>query len=219
VTRQRPTLRAPRANEELRGFPASNIETNQVYWRVVREPHGPWWFGSTLNGRFDLPAPEGTCYLASDDLGAMLERLGPQLLPGGIVPESLLSGRVLRALRFPRHHRVANCLAQHASKWVTAEISTLTPYDLPQAWAAAFHRAGFQGIRYAPRHSTSRRTHSLAIFGAAGERNEWPMGRKVPLGTSQMRRRLRERCGITVFATPLADELVFAKLPNLPDKD
>jgi len=213
VSRQQPTLRVPRVDEDLRRFPAYGTDTRRTYWRVVREGHGPWWFGSTLNGRFDLPLPNGTCYLASDDLGAILETLGPELLPGGLAPESLLHGRFLRALRLPHNHRVANCLAQQAAKWVTAEISTLTPYEVPQAWAKAFHRIGFQGVRYAPRHSTSRRTHLVAIFGPAGERNEWPGGRTLPLGAPQLRR-LRERCGITVFTTPFADELVFAKLPD-----
>jgi hypothetical protein len=217
VSRQQPTLRVPRVDEDLSRFPAFSTDTRRAYWRVVREGHCPWWFGSTLNGRFDLPPPNGTCYLASDDLGAMLETIGPDLLPGGLAPESLLQGRLLRALRLPHRHRVANCLAQRASKWVTAEISTLTPYDVPQAWAKAFYRTGFKGVRYAPRHSTSRRTYSVAAFGPAGERREWPSGRTLPLGAIQLRR-LRERCGITVFTTPFADELVFARLPEPPDR-
>jgi hypothetical protein len=52
----------------------------------VHDGHGPWWFSSSLEGCFDLPAPDGTCYLASDELGAMLERLGAELLPGGCAP-------------------------------------------------------------------------------------------------------------------------------------
>lgn len=216
MNRQQPTLRAPRVDEDLGRFPAYSMETRRTYWRVVREGHGPWWFGSTLNGRFDLPAPNGTCYLASDDLGAILETLGPQLLPGGLAHESLLHGRQLRGLRAPHRHRVANCLAQQASKWVTAEISTLTPYSVPQAWAKAFYRTGFSGVRYAPRHSTSRRTYSMAIFGPAGERREWAGGRTLPLGAPQLRR-LHERCGITIFTTPFADELLFARLSD-PDR-
>lgn len=191
------------------------MDTRRTFWRVVREGHGAWWFGSALQGRFDLPAPNGTCYLASDDLGAILETLGPQLLPGGLAPASLLHGRLLRAIRVPHRQRLANCLAQRASKWVTAEISTLTPYNLPQAWAKAFHGAGFKGVRYTPRHSTSRRIYSIAVFGPAGERRDWPGGRALPLGAPQLRR-LREHSGITIFTTPFADELAFAKLPE-PD--
>lgn len=217
MTRQRPSLRAPVRDEDLRGFPSFALDKRRPLWRLVRDGHGPWWFGSSLQGRFDLPAPNGTCYLASDDLGAILETLGPDLLPGGIAPASLLGGRHLRALRVPQTHRVANCLVQRASKWVTAEISTLTPYNASQAWALAFRGNGFQGIRYASRHSTSRRATAFALFGPAGERTGWSGGDAVPL-TAKHRERLRQRCGITLFETPFEDELAFAHDPPAPQR-
>jgi RES domain len=212
VTRQRPSLRAPARGETLDTFPSFTLNPRRTLWRLVREGHGPWWFGSTLQGRFDLPAPNGTCYLASDDLGAILETLGPDLLPGGLAPMSLLNGRHLHALQVPTARRVANSLVQRASRWVTAEISTITPYFLPQAWAAALHGAGFDGIRYGPRHSPSRRTVAFALFGAAGER-DWPSGAPGAV-SAQHRERLRQRCGITLFEMPFHDELAFAPDPG-----
>jgi len=213
VTRQQPSLRVPLHNEELQGFPTFRLEKKRVLWRMVRDGHGPWWFGSLLSGRFDLPAPHGACYLASDDLGATLERLGPDLLPGGLAHRSLFRNRHLKKLHVPRLHKLANCLVLRAIKWVTAEISTLTPYDIPQAWAVAWHRAGLHGVRYSARHATSYRIWSLALFGPAGERSNWPKGTTVRW-TEFHEQRLRQRCGITLFDTPYQDELVFAKLPR-----
>lgn len=175
---------------------------------MTRDGHGPWWFGSTLEGRFDLPAPDGTCYLATDDLGAILEVLGPDLLPGSGAPSGLLMGRHLRQLRAPRRKRLADTLAEKAVVWVTGELSTITPYRLPQAWARAFRRSDFEGIRYAARHRTARRPFVVALFGPAGEQRAWNGGRRVAIGADH-RDRLASRCGVVVFDVPAEDELVF----------
>lgn len=177
----------------------------------MRDRQGPWWFGSSLLGRFDLPAPNGTCYVAADQLDAILEILGPDLLPGGLAPASLLAGRHLRALRVPTPRKLANCLVQKAGRWITAELSTLTPYAVPQAWASAFCRQGFDGVRYGSRHSPSRRSIVFALFGPAGER-KWPAGGAIQIDASH-RHRIRERYGITLFDTPFEDELAFAPDP------
>ena len=212
MTRQKPSLRLPPTDGDLRRFPAFTLNKQRELWRVVRDGYGAWWFGSSLEGRFDLPAPKGTCYLASDDLGAMLEILGPDLLPGGLAPQTLLHGRHLATLSVLNDHRLANCVVQRATQWVTAEISTLTPYTVPQAWSFSWQRNGFQGVRYAARHSASRRTFAVALFGAAGEQRDWPVRSTLKITEDQILR-LRDRCGITLFKTPSADELVFAKDP------
>ena len=181
----------------------------RTLWRVVRDDCAPWWFGSTLAGRFDLPPPEGTCYLASDDLGAILETLGPDLLPGAGAPWILLAGRHLRALRVPQRHRLAGALAERAVGWVTAELSSITPYRLPQAWALAFRRGGFDGLRSLARHRTARGPFAVALFGPAGARTSWDAGRRIAIG-EEHRARLAERCGVRLFDVPSADELLFA---------
>lgn len=209
MTRQRPSLRAPLANEDVRRFPAYVLAPARYVFRVVRDRHGPWWFSSALHGRFDLPAPEGTCYVASDDLGALLEIVGPDLLPGGCAPASLLAGRHLRRLGVPRTMRLADALASRAAQWVTAEIATITPYTVPQAWARTFRRGRWSGVRYAIRHSPSRTRASYALFGPAGERRRWPRGRRIPVSADH-RDRLRTTCGITLFDRPSEEALVFA---------
>jgi len=211
VSRQKPSLRPPKVDGDLDRFPRFALKVDRTLWRVVRDDHHPWWFSSSMEGRFDLPPPDGTGYVASDDLGALLERLGPGLAPGGIAPSSLLAGRHLRALHVPRPHVLADSLARRATRWLTSEISTITPYHVPQAWARAFRGQGFMGIRYGIRHSTWRRHFSVAIFGPSGERN-WRKGRQVPISES-VHRRLRETHGIVLFDLPATDELVFAPDP------
>src|SRR5262249_24121193 len=157
VSRQHPSLEPPGETASLHRFPAFALLPTRALWRVTRDGHHPWWFGSTMEGRFDLHAPEGTCYLASDDLGALLEVLGPGLQPGSGAPRSLLPGGHLRELRAPHRLRLADAIAEKAVAWVMAELSTITPYRVPQAWARALRRSGFEGIRYAARHRTARR--------------------------------------------------------------
>jgi hypothetical protein len=209
VTRQRPSLRAPGAGVSLDGFPSYPLTPARTLWRVVRDGHGPWWFGSLLEGRFDLPAPDGTCYLASDDLGALLEVLGPDLLPGAGAPAALLAGRHLRAVHVAARQRLADTLAERAVGWVTAEIATVTPYRVSQAWALAFRRRELDGVRYAGRHRTARRAFAVALFGPAGERRDWGVGRRVAIGADH-RARLVKRCGVRLFDVPSSGELLFA---------
>lgn len=210
MTRQRPSLRSPDPEEDLRGFPIHRLTPVARLWRVVRDGRNPWWFSSSGGGRFDLPAPEGTCYLASDDLAALLEAVGPELLPGGLAPASLLEGRQLRLLSVPGPRRLANTLAGRAARWVTSEIGTITPYGSPQAWARAFRSHGLEGIRYSVRHSTSHRHWSVALFGRTGE-EAWRRGRRIPIGPDH-RTRLLSAHGVRLFEPPASDEVVFADL-------
>src|SRR5262249_33719939 len=135
--RQKPSLREPGLHEDLRQFPYFVLGTSRTLFRLIRDAHGPWWFSRSLEGRFGLPAPYGTGYLASEEMGALLEYLGPELMSGGCAPASLLAGRHLRQLTLPYPARLADSLSERAVRWVTAELSTLTPYRVPQAWARA----------------------------------------------------------------------------------
>ena len=121
----------------------------------------------------------------------------------------LLRGRHLRELRLPRTATLADTLSDRAIRWVTAELSTITPYRVPQAWARAFRDNAFAGIRYAVRHSTSRRRASYAIFGPSGERGRWRRGRRIGVTATHVRE-LRNRCAIELFEVPSEDALTFA---------
>jgi hypothetical protein len=60
------------------------------WWRIHGALNGPWWFSSSDTpirdereiGRFDLPTPCGTCYVADDLSAASAESLREQ----GVTP-------------------------------------------------------------------------------------------------------------------------------------
>jgi len=167
---------------------------------------GPWWFGSSMQGRFDLPEPEGTCYLATDEISALLEVIGPDLESGAISLD-LLKARSLRKLRLPGKLNLADLTSREAVRFgITAEIGTLVPYERPQAWAAALHAADSPGLAYWPRHDPARKI-ALALFGPHGERKRWKKGREASISRDLIER-LHEECGIEVLDVPRSDELI-----------
>ena len=159
-----------------------------------------------MRGRFDLPEPEGTCYLATDELSALLEVLGPDL-ERGAVSSSFLKSRVLRQLRLPGEQRFSDLTSREAVRYgITLEVSTVVPYGCPQAWAARLRAAGSSGVLYWARHDPSRR-EVLALFGPHGERKRWRKGREKAI-SARLVGRLRQECGIEVIDVPRSDQLV-----------
>ncbi|MEP6629817.1 MAG: RES domain-containing protein [Lapillicoccus sp.] len=156
----------------LGGFPSQEVTPAQRIFRAHSATFGPWWFGSDGGGRFDLPAPRGTCYLADAPLAALRERIGVVLGGSPAVPASLLAGAVVSALHLPAACRLADLQAPRASTFgVTRELESMVPYAVPQAWARALDTEGFGGVAYGPRFSTGAAT-SYAIFGPGGAA-EW----------------------------------------------
>jgi hypothetical protein len=139
-------------------------------YRAHQKTLGPWWFANDLGGRFDVPAPLGTCYLAYSAACALRESLGRRLVLNTVgLSREELADRVVSTLRTPDSVLLANTTSSAATKsHITREISTVTPYALPQAWAAAFQLGGFGGVRYFGRFSTGagRVDQCVALFGA-----------------------------------------------------
>lgn len=144
--------------------------------------NGPWWFGSQ-GGRFDLDRPRGTCYLATSAIAAVRERLGPVLARRATLPATVLDGVVVSRLRVGADAgagggtgaRLANLRSSRAALFaVTRELESMTPYDVPRAWARAFHGLGLDGIRYGPRFSPGGAS-AVALFGFAGEDRSRPV--------------------------------------------
>ncbi len=172
---------------------------------MARDGRSPWWFGSTGAGRFDLPPPDGTCYLAADEIGALLEVVGPDT-EAGVVSANLLAARALYRLQTPVDLSVADLTSRRASRFgVTAEIGTVVPYDLPQAWAVKLHAAGCEGVRYWLRHDPAG-SRGLALFGQKGAREDWSAGEKLAIA-AELIDRLRDECGIEVVEIPRAAQL------------
>ena len=195
----------PKDPHELQTFPRRALTPEQGLWRVVRKGRGPWWFASTGGGRFDLREPEGTCYLATDELSALLETIGPERTDGGISTR-FFDDRRIRHLHAPRMRALADLTSRRCAGFgITLEIHTVVPYDLPRAWALSLRRAGLQGLLYFVRHDPAV-GKGIALFGRQGERKAWRRGRELPVAPALIAR-LRDECGLKVIEVPRRSEL------------
>ena len=82
----------------------------------------------------------------------------------------------------------------------------MTPYDLPQRWAAAFAAAGYEGVRYRVRHDPGG-SRALALFGVAGERKRRPRGRRQRRRRRRCSSRLADDTGLRVAVIPHSADL------------
>ena len=196
----------------LGDFPRDPLAPGRSLWRVVRKGRGPWWFGSSGHGRFDLPAPEGTCYLADDELSALLEAIGPDR-SAGAVSNQFLDVRGIRRLHVPTEKTLADLTSRRCAGFgLTLEVHTLVPYDRPRAWAASLRRTGVDGLLYHVRHDPGA-GKGVALFGRQGERTSWRRGRERPIGL-RLVERLERECGITVIDVPRYSELEIVSPPR-----
>lgn len=171
---------------DLRGYPTTKAGAT---FRAHHKDHGPWWFASAPadpeeGGRFDLPAPEGTCYVASSADCAVRERYGRVIEHGMVVDDPLWRDTrvaVLDPLERPEAGLpLGNARAQAAADHHTSELATCTPYGLTRRWAAAFRSAGLGGLRYAARFSPGAGVYAEAWFGPAGAGELGPAGAGEP---------------------------------------
>jgi len=149
-------------------------------WRAHARRPGPsagaWWFASTPDGRFDLEAPKGTCYLAGDAITALRERLGPTLAGVNSIEAADVDKVAVSRLAVPRGRDLADTTAADAVKvpGLTREICTVVDYELTRAWAAWFDNQHCGGVQYSARHTTALTSLSYALFGKAGTRTTRP---------------------------------------------
>jgi hypothetical protein len=173
--------RPPKAGVSYSDFPSWSPEPGQTWFRnhgdrPTAADRGMWWFGSSpatpgaeLDGRFDLPVPDGTCYFADTPEAAVFERVGSDYMMNGWVGSDLVDGRVVSEVTLPGVVNAANVSAglSAAMNGVTAELTTTSDYALTQAWAAQFWADGFDGIRYILRFHGGEPL-GLALFGKHG---------------------------------------------------
>ncbi len=209
--RDRATQQAPPTS--LAGFPMLTRPRRRL-WRAGRSAHAnPWWFDGAGAGRFD-PTGTGSCYLGTDRLAGLLEVLGLEM-SGGTVHIDDLTTRSVYPLD-PTHlpTPIANLAHRRATGYgVTNELSTMTPYHLPQQWATALLEAGFHGLRYRTRFDPGPAARGLAIFGPTGLNPwQWPIP-ETPTPAVALRRQLSLTCGITTIDTPPLSALPAAPPP------
>lgn len=153
-----------------------------MLFRVHRAGLQPWWFSRSGAGRFDLVASvdSGSCYFAERPEGCLLEVCRSFT---SVIPKSELDSRRLLRFELPEDRRLADCTAERARLFgITAEIHSTPRYEETQAWADAFARAGFQGIRYLLRHDPAQRLAGVVLFGSAGSSADFPDLQGEPIG-------------------------------------
>lgn len=207
MTRAETNLEPPPDDpRRLQAFPRSRIGPETELWRVTREGNGPWWFGSGMTGRFDLPEPEGTCYLATDEVSALLEVLGPERSAGKITTEELAKRR-LHCLSVSEEHDLGDLTSRLAAGFgVSLEIHTDPRYRLTQAWAKRLREAGVGGLLYLARHDPAA-GRSVALFGPADERKSWDRGSLRRIDVPAFVERLWNECRMQVIDRPRSDEI------------
>jgi hypothetical protein len=187
----------------LAGFPTARRLPRRLH-RLSEHP-GPWWYSSLPHGggRFDLPAPEGTCYLA-DDLDAAL---GEKLLrrPKKLVPAQRLRELLHAVVTVESAPALADLTAKQVTGWgVNAEIHAALDYAKPRAGAARLRAAGAAGLRYAARSDPALRSRAVALFGAAGRHARAPAGMRTEVSPLDLDRActLLEARGVLVVPIP-----------------
>lgn len=169
TTAQRP----PDTDPALSGFPTTSLSRGARFCRE-HGSKGPWYFASGPGGRFNLDDPDGTLYLAVNPEDAARKRIGGDFDRSGRVPASVVTGRSVSILPLPQPVVAADLVADKAEQYgiVLGELTTMTPYAVPRAWAAAFAATGFGGLWTTLRFSVPL-GRGLAVFGVQGPR-DWP---------------------------------------------
>jgi hypothetical protein len=168
MTRKSVAQKPPHGATDLTQFPAATPSAKKTLYRAHSVARAPWWFSSDGSGRFDVPPPSGTLYLADDVASAVRERLADLVMPGQRVFEQEADGMAVSGIRPGAKSRCANVSDPSAVKWnVTRELTTMTDFSVTNAWAQRLLADGFQGVRYASRFTTGG-SNAWAIFGPAG---------------------------------------------------
>jgi len=190
--RSDPAQQFPPDPADLTGFPFTTTLPDTWFRehadRSASAGHGCWWFSGHDEadepiGRFDLPAPDGTCYLGETVGVAVRERCGRFLAAHLPIPQTHLEGRVVSMVRLPElAGRVADLTDPRAALFgVTGELAAGIDYLLSSAWARALRAAGLRGgIHFLPRF-TPGHEHALAVFGKGGDRDWGIVGEPAPL--------------------------------------
>lgn len=201
-------LGAPPASDELARLPSRPLAGSTLH-RVHRAGRSPWWFASIApgddpgtHGRFDLPHPLGSCYLATTLAGALVEALAD--LGPALIPDSELAARRWATIRAPRTAPAAAWLTAKRSRatGVTAALWAGENRALTQAWAWALLRAGWRALFTGVQHDPAGQLRAVTLLDQAGEHppfddEGWQYDEQPLLGDSAVEQALR-RFGITL---------------------
>lgn len=166
----------------LAGFPAAG-DVDELH-RVSDHP-GVWWFSSVEQvedeegGRFDLTAPQGTCYLAEDSLdGALVEKL--LRTPARVVVRERLEELFHATITVHDPPPTADCTAPGATgHGLNAELHATLEYAVTRRWARALYDAGWRALRHRLRGDVTGELAGRCVFGGAGLHQRAPAGMRT----------------------------------------
>lgn len=174
-----PLIEPPDGGGSLAGWPERRLAGRSLYrvWRYraadgsVRDD--PWWFASLPapaggGGRFDLPAPMGTCYLATTPVAAVLEALQAHLT--NLPVEELRVRRLARLFASDDVPPAADLTSPAAvgRLGVTAALWAGSDRALTQRWALALRRDGWWAVHAGIQHDPSGTSRGVALFDTGG---------------------------------------------------
>lgn len=172
-------LGAPPSRATLRRLPSRRIAGATLH-RVHRAGRPLWWFSTVdpsdlaASGRFDLPAPNGACYLATTRSTAVLEALQRDF-SGGSLPVSALRRRSVSAVVVPPGSAPAAGLTSRAAVAAGVTVALWADRDraLTQRWAVELHGAGWPALYHGAQHDPTGRGRAVTLFDRAGSDPAW----------------------------------------------
>lgn len=154
-----------------------SVDVARLY-RISRHSSGEPFFGRAAANRFDDPtSPKskrfGTCYCGFDMETALAETVLHDEMPAnGAFSIDFTSFSTRHLVRFKGERlNVANMTGIPLKTLAgSGELSTIVPYDIPQAWSKALHShpAQVDGIYYMSRHLNDR--PAVVIFDRAAHK-------------------------------------------------
>lgn len=153
--------------DPLPALPTVTLPHDTRLARIHRVGVDPWKLSSHDHGRFNLPHPWGTCYLAPDPICAFLEVFARH---GAAIDAREISEYRLSWLRLDQDWELADLTNRTAlGAGVNAEIHASTDYEFTRAWANAINQE-HEGIQFRPRSDPSGSLTSVALFSVPGGR-------------------------------------------------
>ena len=176
-------LREPPARSRLWRLATVRLSGRRL-WRCHRASREVWWFGSTPpgHGRFDLPAPDGSAYLAATLDAAVLESMQAHFGRGAVLPSSALRARQLSSVRVPAGSPPAVDLTAPAlvALGATAALWAGPDRARTQRWATELHGAGHQAIHHGIQHDPAGALRAFTLFDRAGAHAPWGLPWPAP---------------------------------------
>lgn len=168
-------LGPPPAPAELERLPRWSLRGRTLH-RVYRADRATaWWFASLpdpdadpdAHGRFDLPAPDGACYLGLTAVAAVLETFQQFT---GLLPDIELQARRRAQVRTPSTAPIGADLAAARARGcgVTAALWAGGDRALTQSWAQQLRRAGWRALHHGIAHDPTGRLRAVTLFDSAG---------------------------------------------------